>query len=139
MKRTISVLAAGALGATLAGTTPASASSIDCATGGYTRVVNTYVPTNVERPGVDNALYNINGPQPHTYEICLDIPDGETFTIKLKNFNDGLQTFFTDDRPGDKILRYTIPANFAWQVHGTLTGPGSTFLYYTWHEKRTPA
>ncbi|MEO3887023.1 hypothetical protein [Nonomuraea sp. B5E05] len=48
MKRKISVLAAaGVLGAALT-TTPASAatSAIDCTSGDYTRVVNSYVPTN---------------------------------------------------------------------------------------------
>ncbi|MEO3800125.1 hypothetical protein [Nonomuraea sp. B1E8] len=142
MKRKISVLAAaGVLGAALT-TTPASAaatSAIDCTTGDYTRVVNSYVPTNVERPGIDNLLYNINGPQAYTYEICLDIPDTSTFTINVRDLNDGLKTMFTDDRPGDKIFRYDIPPNSFWQVHGTLTGPDSTFLYYTWYEKRTPA
>ncbi|GGO29927.1 hypothetical protein GCM10010116_59970 [Microbispora rosea subsp. aerata] len=44
-----------------------------------------------------------------------------------------------DDRPGDKIFSYSPGANTFWQVYGTLTGPPSTYLYYTWYEKQIPA
>ncbi|MFI6457383.1 hypothetical protein ACIBF6_38235 [Streptosporangium amethystogenes] len=142
MKRTISVLVAtGVLGATLTGISPASAatSAIDCATGGYTRVLNSYVPTNVERPAVDGHSYNIGGPSAYTYEVCLDIPDTSTFTIEVRIWSNGSQSVFMDDRPGDKVFRYSLGANSFWQVYGTLTGPGSTYLYYTWYEKQIPA
>jgi hypothetical protein len=141
MKRIISVLVAGVLGATLTGISPASAATpaIDCATGGYTRVVNSYVPTNIERPAVDGHTYNIGGPPAYTYEICLDIPDTSTFTIEVRSWANGSPSVFVDDRPGDKIFRYSLGPNSFWQVYGTLTGPGSTYLYYTWHEKQIPA
>ncbi|MED7928660.1 hypothetical protein SMD20_30715 [Nonomuraea sp. LP-02] len=142
MKRTISVLVAtGVLGATLTGTSPASASTsaVDCAAGGYTRVLNSYVPTNVERPAIDGRSYNIGGPNAYTYEICLDIPDTSTFTIEVRSWNNGVQSSFVDDRPGDKIFRYSLAPNSFWQVYGTLTGPDSIYLYYTWHEKQIPA
>ncbi|GGO30849.1 hypothetical protein GCM10010116_61780 [Microbispora rosea subsp. aerata] len=86
MKRTVSALAAGVLGATLAGVGPASATTpaVDCAAGGYTRVHTSYVPTNVERPAIDGRAYNIAGPTAYTYEVCLDIPDGSTFTIQVR-------------------------------------------------------
>ncbi|AQZ67590.1 unnamed protein product [[Actinomadura] parvosata subsp. kistnae] len=142
MKRIISALVAtGVLGATLTGTSPASAatSAIDCAAGGYTRVVNSYVPTNVQRPAVDGRSYNIGGPPAYTFEICLDIPDTSTFTIEIRIWADQKQTVFVDDQPGDKIFRYSVGPNSFWQVYGTLTGPGSTYLYYTWYEKQIPA
>ncbi|NJP93972.1 hypothetical protein HCN51_31820 [Nonomuraea sp. FMUSA5-5] len=142
MKRIISALVAtGVLGATLTGTSPASAatSAIDCAAGGYTRVVNSYVPTNVQRPAVDGRSYNIGGPSAYTFEICLDIPDTSTFTIEIRIWKDQKQTVFVDDQPGDKVFRYSVGPNSFWQVYGTLTGPGSTYLYYTWYEKQIPA
>ena len=143
MKRTISVLAvaAGVLGATLTGVSPASAaaSAVDCSTGGYTRVVNSYVPTNVQRPAVDGHSYNIGGPLTYTYEVCLDIPDTSTFTIEVRIWNNGTQSVFVDDRPGDKVIRYSLDPNSFWQVYGTMTGPGSTYIYYTWNEKQTVA
>ncbi|MEU7694263.1 hypothetical protein OHB01_00120 [Microbispora hainanensis] len=143
MKRTISVLtvAAGVLGVTLTGAGPALAdtSAVDCSTGGYTYVVNKYVPTNVESPAVDNRLYNIAGPTAYTHEVCLDIPDNETFTIEVRIGPTGSQQVIVDDRPGDKIFRFSPGTNTFWQVYGTLTGPGSTYLYYTWHEKQIPA
>ncbi len=141
MKRTIPVLAAGVLGATLTVISPASAatSTVDCAAGGYTRVVNSYVPTNIERPAIDGRSYNIGGPLTYKYEICLDIPDTSTFTIEVRSWTNGSESVFVDDRPGDKIFHYSLPPNSAWQVYGTLTGPGSTYLYYTWHEKQLPA
>ena len=138
MKRTISVLAAtiGVLGATLTGVSPASAatSTVDCTAGGYTRVVNSYIPTNIERPAIDGRSYNLGMPG-STFEICLDIPDTSTFTIRVFGFDNGIQTNFVDDRPGDKIFRFTVGSSAFWQVYGTLTGPGSTYLYYNWHEK----
>ncbi|MEU8355908.1 hypothetical protein AB0C27_07825 [Nonomuraea sp. NPDC048882] len=139
MKRTIPILvAAGVLGATLTGNGPASAatSPIDCTAGGYTRVVNSYVPTNVERPAIDGRTYNIGGPSAYTYEICLDIPDNERFTIEVRSWTNTVPSTFVDDRPGDKIFRFSLPPDSFWQVYGTLTGPGSTYIYYTWHEKR---
>ncbi|MEU7885455.1 hypothetical protein AB0B54_08130 [Microbispora bryophytorum] len=143
MKRTISVLAVitGALGATLTGIGPASADTpaVDCSTGGYTRVLNSYVPSNIERPAVDGHSYNIGGPSAYTYEVCLDIPDTETFTIEVRIWSNGSQTVFRDDRPGDKVFRYSIGPNSFWQVYGTLTGPGSTYVYYTWNEKQLAA
>ncbi|MEU6432449.1 hypothetical protein ABZ860_41635 [Microbispora sp. NPDC046973] len=143
MKRTISVLAAvtGVLGATLAGISPASAAApaVDCSTGGYTRVLNSYVPTNVQRPAVDGRSYNIAGPSAYTYEVCLDIPDTSTFTIEVRIWSNGSQSVFVDDRPGDKVFRYSPGANSFWQVYGTMTGPDSTYVYYTWNEKQIPA
>jgi len=140
MKRTISVLAVatGVLGATLTGIGPASAatSAVDCSTGGYTRVLNSYVPTNVQRLAVDGRSYNIGGPLAYTFEICLDIPDTSTFTIEVRM---GTQTVFVDDRPGDKVFRYSLPPNSFWQVYGTMTGPDSTYVYYTWNEKQIQA
>jgi hypothetical protein len=143
MMRTVPVLAAvtGVLGAMLTGIGPASAAAraIDCSTGGYTRVLESYVPTNVERPAVDGRNYNINGPQAYTYEVCLDVPDTSTFTIEARiRSADGSTRVFVDDRPGDKVFRYAPGANSFWQVYGTLTGPGSTYLYYTWNEKQIP-
>ncbi|MER6824887.1 hypothetical protein ABT352_02715 [Streptosporangium sp. NPDC000563] len=140
MKRIISILvAAVALGATLTGVSPASAaaSAVDCSTGEYTRVLNSYVPTNIERGAIDGRSYNIGGSLTYTFDICLDIPDTSTFTIEVRIWNNGTQTSFVDDRPGDKIFRYTLAPNSFWQVYGTLTGPGSTYLYYTWNEKMT--
>lgn len=141
MKRTVSALVAGVLGATLLGTAPASAatSDIDCAArDDYTWVRNSYVPTNVERPAIDGRSYNIGGPYTYTYEICLDIPDeASKFAIEVRIYNNGAWSTFTDDRPGDKIFTYTLPPDSFWQVYGTLTGPASTYLYYTWYEKRT--
>ncbi|MFG1948262.1 hypothetical protein [Nonomuraea sp. NPDC048826] len=142
MKRTIPILVAtGVLGATLTATNPASAatSTLDCAAGGYPRVLNSYVPTNVERPAIDGRSYNIGGPLSYTYEICLDIPDTSTFTIEVRSWANGSPNVFVDDRPGDKIFRYSLGPNSFWQVYGTLTGPDSTYLYYTWHEKQIPA
>ncbi|GIH49299.1 hypothetical protein SAMN05421833_11564 [Microbispora rosea] len=143
MKRTISVLAVatGVLAATITGIGPASAATpaVDCSTGGYTRVLTSYVPTNVERPAVDGRTYNIGGPLEYTYEICLDIPDTETFTIEVRIWNNGTWSEFVDDRPGDKVFRYSLGPNSFWQVYGTMTGPGSTYLYYTWHEKQIQA
>jgi hypothetical protein len=142
MKRTISILiATGVLGATLTGISPASAatSTIDCATGGYTRVVTSYALTNLERPAVDGRSYNIGGPSAYTYEICLDIPDTSTFTIEVRSWTNGSQSVFVDDRPGDKIFRYSLGPDSFWQVYGTMTGPGSTYLYYSWNEKQIPA
>ncbi|WP_327108145.1 hypothetical protein [Nonomuraea glycinis] len=142
MKRTIPILvAASLLGATLTGISPASAatSAIDCTAGGYTWVRNSYVPTNVESGAIDGRIYNIGGPSANTYEICLDIPDTSTFTIQVRIGPTGSQRVFVDSRPGDKIFRFSPGANTFWQVYGTLTGPGSTYLEYTWHEKRFPA
>ncbi|MEU8194531.1 hypothetical protein AB0C10_12210 [Microbispora amethystogenes] len=142
MKRTISALAVttGILGATLTGISPASASAVDCSTGGYTWVRNSYVPTNDQRLGVDGRTYNLSGSTAYTYEVCLDIPDTETFTIEVRVYHPGGPTdVFVDDRPGDKIFRYSPGANVFWQVYGTMTGPGSTYLYYTWYEKQIPA
>ncbi|ETK34954.1 hypothetical protein [Microbispora sp. ATCC PTA-5024] len=142
MKSTNSVLvAAGVLGAMLTGISPASAATpaVDCSMGGYTRVLNSYVPTNVERPAVDGRSYNIGGPSGYTYEVCLDIPDTSTFTIEVRIWSNGSQSVFVDDRPGDKVFRYSIGPNSFWQVYGTLTGPGSTYIYYTWYEKQIPA
>jgi hypothetical protein len=143
MKRTIPVLAvtAGVLAATLTGISPASATApaVDCSTGGYTRVLQSYVPTNVQRPAVDGRTYNIIGSQAYTYEVCLDIPDTSTFTIEARiRSADGSTRVFVDDRPGDKVFRYSPGANSFWQVYGTLTGPGSTYIYYTWNEKQIP-
>jgi hypothetical protein len=140
MKRTTAALAAtGLLGAMLTGVSgPASASTIDCTTGDYTRVHHSYVPTNVERPAIDGRAYNIGGPYAYNFEICLDIPDGSTFTIEVRSWTNGQQSVFVDDRPGDKIFHYSLPPDSFWQVYGTLTGPPSTYLYYTWHEKKLP-
>ncbi|MEU9834485.1 hypothetical protein AB0D67_23400 [Streptosporangium sp. NPDC048047] len=143
MKRTISTLAVvtGVLGATLIGIGPASAagSEVDCSAGGYTRVLNTYVPTNDQRVAVDGRSYNIAGPVAYTYEVCLDIPDSSTFTIEARIYpGDGTMRVFTDDRPGDKVFRYSPGANSFWQVYGTMTGPDSTYVYYTWYEKQIP-
>ncbi len=44
-----------------------------------------------------------------------------------------------DDRPGDKVFRYSLDPNSFWQVYGTMTGPDSTYIYYTWNEKQIPA
>ncbi|MFF0310602.1 hypothetical protein ACFYSC_24485 [Streptosporangium sp. NPDC004379] len=143
MKRTISTLAVvtGVLGATLTGTGPASAttSEVDCSAGGYTRVLNSYVPTNIQRPAIDGRSYNIGGPSAYSYEICLDIPDTSTFAIEIRIWSNGSMRVVTDDRPGDKVFRYSIDANSFWQVYGTLTGPDSTYIYYTWYEKQIPA
>lgn len=144
MRRTIPVFAAatGVLGATLTGISPAAATTpaVDCSTGGYTRVLNTYAPTNVERSGVDGRTYNIAGPVAYTYEVCLDIPDTSTFTIEARiRSADGTWSVFADARPGDKVFRFSPGTNGFWQVFGTLTGPASTYLYYTWSEKQIPA
>ncbi|MEV0136742.1 hypothetical protein AB0H83_51005 [Dactylosporangium sp. NPDC050688] len=144
MRRTIPVLAVatGVLGATFTGISPASATApaVDCSTGGYTRVLNSYVPTNVQRPAVDGRTYNIAGPLAYTYEVCLDIPDASTFTIEARiRSADGSSSVFVDARPGDKVFRYSPGANSFWQVYGTMTGPGSTYIYYTWNEKQIPA
>ncbi|WP_440071558.1 hypothetical protein [Streptosporangium sp. OZ121] len=137
MKRTIFVLI-GVIGAMLTGINPASAatSAVDCSTGGYTRAYNSYIPSNMERGAIDGRSYNIGGSLSYDYEICLDIPDTSTFTIEVRIWNNGTQTAFVDDRPGDKVFRFSLAPNSFWQVYGTLTGPGSTYLYYTWHEKR---
>lgn len=140
MKRIISVLAVvtGLLGGMLTGIGPAAASAVDCAAGGYSWVRNSYVPTNVERGAIDGRSYNISGAATYTYDICLDIPDDETFTIVVRRLVDGeMRTVFVDDRPGDKVFTYSLPPSSFWQVSGTLTGPGSTYLYYTWYENRT--
>lgn len=142
MKRIISILVAtGVLGATLTGISPASAatSAIDCTAGGYTWVRHSYAPTNVESGAIDGRIYNISGPSANTYEICLDIPDTSTFTIEVRIGATGSQRVIVDSRPGDKVFRFSPGANTFWQVYGTLTGPGSTYLYYTWHEKQIPA
>ncbi|MBG0819986.1 hypothetical protein HS048_04420 [Planomonospora sp. ID91781] len=142
MKRTVSVFIAGILGATLTGVSPASAatSPIDCSSGEYTRIRESFVPTNVERPAVDGFAYRFGGPSPTTYEVCLDVPDGSTFTIEVRSWSNGSpDETFVDDRPGDKVFRYSLGANGFWQIYGTLTGPDSTFLYYTWHEKKIAA
>ena len=144
MKRTIPALAvaAGLLGAMLTGISPASAAvpPVDCSTGGYTRVLETYVPTNIQRPAVDGRSYNIAGPLAYTYEVCLDIPDTSTFTIEARIWpGDGSTRVFVDSRPGDKVFRYSPGADSFWQVYGTMTGPGSTYITYTWHEKQIPA
>nr|WP_062333566.1 hypothetical protein [Herbidospora sakaeratensis] len=133
MKRTIFVLV-GVLGAMLTGITPASA-AVDCSAGGYTRVYHSYIPTNWERGAIDGRSYNIGANMSYDYEICLDIPDGETFSIEVRIYNNGNWSTFEDDRPGDKVFRYSLAPNSFWQVYGTLTGPGSTYLYYDWHEK----
>ena len=142
MKRIISSLAVatGVLGATLTGVSPASAATtaVDCSTGGYTYSVHKYVPTNVVSPAIDNRIYNIVGSTEYTHEVCLDIPDTETFTIEVRIGATGSQRVIVDDRPGDKIFRFSPGPNTFWQVYGTLTGPGSTYLYYTWHEKKIP-
>ncbi|GII79194.1 hypothetical protein Sru01_41760 [Sphaerisporangium rufum] len=143
MKRTISALtvATGLFGAMLTGAGPASADTpaVDCSTGGYTRVLESYIPTNFQRGAVDGRIYNITGPAT-TYEVCLDIPDTETFTIEVRiRASDGSTSVFTDDRPGDKVFRFTPGAMTFWQVYGTMTGPGSTYIYYTWYEKQIPA
>jgi hypothetical protein len=139
MKRIYSGLAAaGVLGTALVAGGPASAatSSIDCAASGpWDQVHELYVPTNVERYGVNNAAWNANGPEKTTYEVCLDIPDGETFTIRVKDLTDDEKVVFEDDRPGDKAFSYTMPPNSWWRIDGTMTGPDSTFLYYTWHQR----
>lgn len=140
MKRIVSTLAvaAGVLGTVLSGAGPASADTVDCSTGDWTRVHTSYVPTNVERPAIDGFSYNIAGSWTTEYEVCLDIPDNASkFAIEVRVFNNGSWSTITDDRPGDKVIHYTIPPNSLWQVYGTLTGPGSTFLYYTWNEKKT--
>jgi hypothetical protein len=142
MKRTVSVLIAGILGATLTGVSPASAatSPVDCSAGEYTRIRESFVPTNVERPAVDGFAYRFGGPSPTTYEVCLDVPEGSTFTIDVRSWSNGSPDEpFVDDRPGDKVFRYSLGANSFWQIYGTLTGPDSTFLYYTWYEKKIPA
>ncbi|MEU4835791.1 hypothetical protein [Streptosporangium sp. NPDC023615] len=137
MKRTIFVLI-GFLGAMLIGVNPASAAiaAVDCSTGGYTRAYNSHIPSNMERGAIDGRSYNIGGSLSYEYEICLDIPDTSTFTIEVRIWNNGTQTAFVDDRPGDKVFRFSLAPNSFWQVYGTMTGPGSTYLYYTWHEKR---
>jgi hypothetical protein len=97
-----------------------------------------YVPTNVQRPGVDGRAYNVDGPA-HTHEICLDVPDTSTFTVEVRMRNADGSSVVVDDRPGDKVFRYAPGANSFFQVYGTMTGPGSTYLYYTWNEKKIPA
>ncbi|MDA0634992.1 hypothetical protein OUY22_16345 [Nonomuraea sp. MCN248] len=141
MKRTISVFVAGVLGAALTGISPASAaaSAIDCSAGGYTRTVESYAITNAERPAVDGFAYRYGNPSQTTYEVCLDIPDTSTFTIEVRSWANQTQTVFVDDRPGDKVFRFTLVPNSFWQVYGVLTGPDSVYLYYTWHEKQIPA
>ncbi|GAA5047380.1 hypothetical protein HNP84_000377 [Thermocatellispora tengchongensis] len=144
MKRTIPVLAVatGVLGAMLTGISPASAaaSAVDCSTGGYTYVLNTYVPTNIQRPGVDGSTYNLSGQKAYTHEVCLDIPDTSTFTIEVRiRSADGSTNVFVDDRPGDKVFRFSPGAYSFWQTYGTMTGPDSTYIYYTWNEKKIPA
>lgn len=140
MKRTTSVLAATVLGATLIGINPASAttSSIDCTAGDYTRVRESFTLTNLERGAVDGFNYRITA-SPVTIEVCLDIPDTSTFTIEARIRSFDTQRVFVDDRPGDKIFRYSLDANSFWQTYGTLTGPDSTYLHYTWYEKQIPA
>lgn len=140
MKRTTSVLAATVLGATLIGISPASAttSSIDCTAGDYTRVRESFTLTNLERGAVDGFNYRITA-SPVTIEVCLDIPDTSTFTIEARIRSFDTQRVFVDDRPGDKIFRYSLDANSFWQTYGTLTGPDSTYLHYTWYEKQIPA
>jgi|GEM_PF-4845293 len=140
MKRIISILVATvALGAMLTGVSPASAatSAVDCSTGDWTRVVNGQMPTNLQRGAIDGRSYNIGGSLTYTFDICLDIPDTSTFTIEIRIWNNGTQSTFVDDRPGDKTFSYSLAPNSFWQVYGTLTGPGSTYLPYAWHEKLT--
>ncbi|MFC4532846.1 hypothetical protein [Sphaerisporangium dianthi] len=142
MKRTIPALAvaAGVLGATLTGVSPAAAAAVDCSTGGYTRVLTSYIPTNMQRGAVDGHIYNIAGSPAYTLEVCLDIPDTSTFTIEVQMRSaDGSTRVFVDDRPGDKVFRYSPGPNSFWQVYGTMTGPGSTYIYYTWNDKQIPA
>ncbi|WP_182897817.1 hypothetical protein [Microbispora sp. H10830] len=71
--------------------------------------------------------------------VCLDVPDTSTFTIEVRIWNNGTQTVFVDDRPGDKVFHYSLDPNSFWQVYGTMTGPDSTYIYYTWNEKQIPA
>lgn len=136
LKRAASVLAAAVLGATLTGVSPASAatSEVDCTTGGYTRVFESFFLTNIRLLGVDGNSYRMSTPA--TYEICLDIPDASTFTIEVQIQSYGVETTLVDDRPGDKIFHVTLDNNSLWQVYGTLTGPDSVYLPYTWYEKK---
>ncbi|MCA2219066.1 hypothetical protein [Jidongwangia harbinensis] len=134
-------VAAGVAGATLTGVAPAGAADVvDCTSAQYTRKLASYVPTNVQRPGVDGHSYNISGPQAFTYEVCLDILDSATFAIEARlRSADGTTRVFVDNRPGDKIFRYTPGAEASWQVFGTMSGPPSTYVEYTWAEKLIPA
>ncbi|WP_169952898.1 hypothetical protein [Microbispora sp. H11081] len=144
MKRTTPVFAVvlGVFGAMLTGIGPASAapSGVDCSAGGYTRAYAGWIYSNYRRVAVDGRQYGLGNPEPVTYEICLDIPDDSTFTIEVRSWANQVETVFVDDRPGDKIFRYTLdtPMSF-WQIYGTMTGPDNTVLNYTWHEKQIPA
>ena len=143
MKRIISVLAVviGVLGTTLTGISPASA-TIDCSTGGYTWVRNSYISTDDYRVGVDGRQYNFNlGPTAYTYEICLDVPDTTTFTVEIRiwDINTGAQRVVVDDQPGDKIFSYSPGVNSFWQVYAKVTGSNQSYVTYTWYEKQTPA
>jgi hypothetical protein len=89
---------------------------------------------------VDGRSYNITGPQAYTYEVWLDIPNTSTFTIEVRRWSaGGSTTVLLDDRPGDKVFRFSPGANSFWQVFGTMTGPDSTYINYTWNEKQIPA
>lgn len=93
----------GLLGSTLTGIAPASAatSPIGCSTGGYTRVLATYIPTDLQREAIDGRICNISGPTAYTYEICLDIPDTSTFTIEAQIRSlDGSTRVFLDEDSG---------------------------------------
>ena len=130
MKRIFSGL--GAAG----GPASAATSSVDCAAiGPWDQVQRLYGPANVERRGVNNAAWNVNGSQKTTHEVCVDIPDGETFTIRVKDLYDNEKVIFEDGRPGDKAFSYTMPPNSYWRIDGTMTGPEGAFPYYTWHQR----
>ena len=144
MKRMIPALAAtaGVLGAMLTGIGPASAAvpPVDCSAGAYPRVLESSIPTNLQRPAVDGRAYNLAVGLVYTFEICVDIPDTSTLDIEIRIWGgDGSTRLFVDSRPGDKVFRYSAGPNGAWQVWGTMTGPGSTYIDYTWNEKQIPA
>ncbi|WP_405086436.1 hypothetical protein [Microbispora sp. NBC_01389] len=42
---------------------------------------------------------------------------------------DGSTNVFVDNRPGDKVFRFSPGVNTWWQVRGSITGPGSTYIY----------
>ncbi|MFG1700824.1 hypothetical protein [Nonomuraea sp. NPDC049309] len=144
MKRTLSVLiAAGVLGTALAAGGPAAAatSSIDCESlhSDWDYALELSQSNNFEKKAITNYLWQANGYET-TYEICLDVPDGETLHLVLRDLRKETreQVLLTDDRPGDKIVRFTMPPNSWFRYDGTLTGPEGQKGHYRWYEKLTP-
>ncbi|MFG1700823.1 hypothetical protein [Nonomuraea sp. NPDC049309] len=145
MKRTLSALiAAGVLGTALAAGGPASAAtspSIDCEAvrSDWDYVwKDLAVPAGTVKKGLDNTTWHGNGYET-TYEICLDVPDGETLTFLVTDYRNATRgdILYKDDRPGDKIVRFTLPPDSFFRYDGTF-GPDGNSGSIDWYEKRIP-